>query len=133
MIEFYPVIRLVHIIAVITSGSFFTLRGGMALAGFNWPYHAACRWSSWVIDTVLLTAAAMLFSMLPAAMFANGWLSVKLVLVVVYIVLGILAMRRKFKLKTRAFFYLLALSVFATIFTIARAHQPYGWLLKYLA
>lgn len=133
MIEFYPVIRLIHITTVILSGSLFALRGGAALAGCRWPYHAASRWLSWVIDTTLLTAAAMLFSMLPGAMFANGWLTVKLVLVVMYIVLGILAMRRTAGIGTRAVFYMAALCVFATIITIARAHHPYGWLLKYLA
>ena len=133
MIGFYSVIRWVHIAAVILSGSLFMIRGGAALAGQHWPYHAASRWTSWVIDTTLLTAAAMLFSMLPGAMFANGWLTVKLVLVVVYIVLGTLAMRRTARTRTRALFYVAALCVFATIITIARAHHPYGWLLKYLA
>lgn len=133
MIEFYPVIRWVHIVAVILSGSVFALRGGAALGGQRWPYHAALRWTSWSIDTTLLTAAAMLYSMLPGAMFANGWLSVKLACVVIYIVLGILAMRRSFSVRKRAIFYVLALGVFATIITIARAHHPYGWLLKYVA
>lgn len=133
MIEFYPVIRSIHIWAVILSGSLFAIRGAAALFNQNWPYHTAMRWTSWVIDSTLLTAAAMLFSMLPGAMFANGWLTVKLILVVLYVILGVLAMRRKFSRPTRAVYYVLALCVFGTIVSIARAHHPYGWLLKYLA
>ena len=37
----------------------------------------------------------MLFSMLPGAMFANGWLSLKLVLLVAYVVLGRVVKRRR--------------------------------------
>ena len=54
--------------------------------------HAIVRYSSYTVDTVLLTAALMLVSMLPAAMFANHWLTVKLVLVVAYVGLGTLAL-----------------------------------------
>ena len=133
MIEFYPTIRSIHILAVMLSGSFFAVRGALALAGQSWPYHAASRWSSWIIDTVLLTAAAMLFSMLPGVVFANGWLTVKIVLVVIYILLGILAMRRTSRRSARTLCYVLALCVFGTVISIARAHHPYGWLLKYLA
>ena len=49
---------------------------------------------SYTIDTVLLTAALMLLTILPGAMFANGWLTTKLVLVVVYVVLGTFALKR---------------------------------------
>ena len=34
--------------------------------------------ASYTIDTVLLTAALMLLTILPGAMFANGWLTTKL-------------------------------------------------------
>src|SRR3546814_20278839 len=94
MIEFYPQIRHVHILTVVLSGSLFALRGLFALAGARWPHVAPVRYLSYTIDTTLLTAALMLVSILPGAMFANGWLAAKLVLVVVYVVLGVLAMQR---------------------------------------
>src|SRR3546814_10993841 len=94
MIEFYPQIRHVHILTVVLSGSLFALRGLFALAGARWPHVAPVRYLSYTIDTTLLTAALMLVSILPGAMFANGWLAAKLVLVVVYVVLGVLAMKR---------------------------------------
>jgi uncharacterized membrane protein SirB2 len=71
----------------------------------------------------------MLFSMLPGAMFANGWLTVKLCLVVAYIVLGILAMRPKRSRSQRIGLYFTALATFTFIYGIAHMHNPAGWLL----
>src|SRR3546814_14512290 len=88
MIEFYPHIRQIHILTVILSGGLFALRGVFALAGARWPHAAPVRYLSYTIDTTLLPAALMLVSILPGAMFANGWLAAKLVLVVVSVVLG---------------------------------------------
>ena len=55
---------------------------------------APLRYLSYSIDTVLLTAALMLLTILPGAMFANGWLATKLVLLVAYVVLGSFALKR---------------------------------------
>ena len=132
MIEFYPQIRSVHIWAITLSGCLFALRGLGMLAGARWPQAALLRYLSYTIDTVLLTAALMLVTILPAAVFANGWLTVKLVLVVVYVVLGVFALRRGRSRATRAGCYAGALLVFATIVGIARMHHPLGWLLPLL-
>src|SRR5688572_15079282 len=94
MIEYYAQIRTAHVLAVVLSGTLFAVRGIGVLAGAAWPMHATLRFSSYAIDTVLLTAALMLVAVLPTAMFANHWLTVKLALVVVYIVLGTFALRR---------------------------------------
>jgi uncharacterized membrane protein SirB2 len=133
MIEFYPQIRFVHILAISLSGSLFALRGLGILAGARWPQAFVVRYLSYTIDTVLLTAALMLVAILPAAMFANHWLTVKLVLVVVYVVLGVFALRRGRSRAIRATCYVAALLVFAAIVGIARMHHPLGWLLPWFA
>ena len=133
LMEFYPQVKAVHVHAVIASGALFAVRGGASLLGAGWPRHWLPRYASYTIDTVLLTAATMLFAMLPGAMFANGWLATKLVLLVVYIVLGALAMRPRFPRKRRALLYIAALAVFACMFGIARLHHPAGWLLPLMS
>ena len=90
--------------------------------------HAIVRYSSYAIDTILLTAALMLVAVLPAALFANHWLAVKLVLVVVYVVLGTFALRRARTEHGRRIAYVAALVLFALVVGIARHHSPYGWL-----
>jgi uncharacterized membrane protein SirB2 len=128
MIAYYLQIKWVHIAAVLLSGGLFALRGGAVLAGARWPMAAPLRFASYTIDTVLLTAALMLFTLLPGAMFANGWLLAKLGLLVVYVGLGSLALKRAPSPGGRTFAYLGALLVFTTMLGIARAHHPLGWL-----
>lgn len=133
MIEFYPQIRGLHILAVILSGSLFALRGLGVLAHARWPQAASVRYLSYSIDTVLLTAALMLLTILPGAMFANHWLTVKVLLLVVYVVLGVFALRRGRTPRMRAVFFFAALLVFATMIGIARTHHPLGWLMRWVA
>lgn len=133
MIELYPHIKLLHISLVLLSGALFALRGGAALFDARWPRHAVVRYSSYTVDTFLLTSAAMLATILPRGMFSNGWLAIKLVWVVVYIVLGVLAIRAGRDRKIRVLCYFAALLVFAGIIGIARLHHPWGWLAPYLA
>ena len=128
MMEFYPQIRAVHIAMVIASGLLFAIRGAGVLAGMRWPMRLPVKLLSYTIDTTLLTAALMLFTMLPKAMFGNGWLATKIVLLVVYIALGTMALKRARTRRMRGVFYVLALATFAFIVSIARAHHPLGFI-----
>ena len=128
MIEFYPQIKQFHIFIALLSGSLFAVRGAFALAGARWPRALPVKWLSYAIDTSLLTAAMMLLTILPWAMFANGWLITKVVLIVAYVVLGVLAMRPQRTRRARALYYAAALLAFAAIDGIARAHHPLAWL-----
>ncbi|MEN1940478.1 SirB2 family protein [Luteimonas sp. MJ174] len=132
MIEFYPQIKMVHVSTVIASGLLFALRGLLVQAGMQrWALAAPVRYTSYAIDTTLLTAALMLLTILPGAMFGNGWLAMKLVLLVVYVVLGVFALRRGRTPRARIASYLAALAVFGFIYSIARTHHPGGiaWML----
>ena len=128
MIELYPQIKHAHIGLAMASGALFALRGAGALANMRWPRWAAVRYASYTIDTALLAAALMLLAILPGGLYANGWLAVKLVLLVVYVVLGVFALRRARSRAGRAACYLAALATFAMIYGIARAHHPLGYL-----
>lgn len=127
MIEFYLPVKSVHIAAVLASGGLFALRGGLVLAGIRWAMSAPLRYLSYSIDTVLLTAALMLATMLPGAVFANGWLAVKLMLLVLYVALGSFALKRGRNRRTRALCYVAALTAYAFMYSVARTHQPLGW------
>ena len=128
MIEFYPQIKQFHIFIAMLSGTLFALRGAFVLAGARWPQALPVKWLSYTIDTCLLTAALMLLTILPWAMFANGWLLAKIALLFVYVVLGVLAMRPQRSRRERSLHYAAALLAFAAIYGIARAHHPMGWL-----
>jgi uncharacterized membrane protein SirB2 len=127
MIEFYPQIRHFHMFVALLSGTLFAVRGACVLGGARWPLAAPVRWFSHAVDTALLTAALMLLTILPRGVFANGWLVAKVSLVVVYVALGTLALRRARTRSARTIAYGAALVVFFAIYSIARAHSPLGF------
>jgi uncharacterized membrane protein SirB2 len=128
MIVFYLQIKAVHIAAVLASGGLFALRGAAVLAGQRWAMAAPLRYLSYSIDTVLLTAALMLLTALKLNPFAVPWLSVKLSLLLCYVVLGTLALKRARSPRGRALCYVAALGCFAFMYFVARAHHPLGIL-----
>ena len=71
MLEFYPVIRAVHIAAISLSGAWLIIRGLALLGGMRWPFAWPIRLLGWTIDGTVLTAATMLLTMLPVELFAN--------------------------------------------------------------
>ena len=134
MIEFYPQIKWVHVAMVMASGLLFALRGLLVQAGRpRLAMLAPVRYLSYAIDTTLLTAALMLLTVLPGALFANGWLAVKLVLLVAYMLLGSFALKRARTRRGRLACYVAALATFAFIYTVARAHHPAGVFWRLLA
>lgn len=129
MSEFYPAIKLIHVAAALASGTLFALRGAAVQAGGRWAMAAPLRFLSYTIDTVLLGAALLLVIILPAAVYANGWLAVKLVLLVAYIVAGSFALKRGRTPRTRRWCFAIAAGLFVGMLAIARTHSPLGpWL-----
>ena len=126
MIEFYPQIKQVHIAAVLASGGIFLLRGLLLQVGQQWAMAAPLRYFSYAIDTVLLTAAFMLLTILPSAVYANGWLGVKIGLLAIYIGLGTYALKRGRTPGSRRLFFVGALLVYGCMYAIARMHHPLG-------
>jgi uncharacterized membrane protein SirB2 len=127
MIEYYPQIKLVHVFAVLASGALFLLRGLAINLGGQWAMAAPLRYLSYTIDTVLLTAALMLATLLQQFPFVHGWLTVKVLLLVVYIALGTVALKRGRSPHARWTCWIAALVVYAFIISVARVHHPAGW------
>jgi len=133
MIEFYGEIRVAHVAAVIASGGLFLVRGLLVLAGRPaLALAAAPRYFSFAVDTTLLTAAMMLVAILPSAVFSNGWLAAKIVVLPVYVGLGWLALRAQ-KARLRNLALAGAVASYATMYAIARTHDPLGPVRAWLA
>jgi uncharacterized membrane protein SirB2 len=121
-------VRLLHILCVTASGSLFAVRGMLMLAGSNAAHHAALRYLSYAIDTTLLAAALVLMIVTRQYPFMQPWLTVKLLLVALYILLGVMALRAGRTRRTRAAAFVAALLVFLAVVGIARTHDPLGFL-----
>ena len=130
MIEYYPQIKWTHVTMVVSSGSLFFLRGLFMLVGSRSGMSAPVRYLSYGIDTLLLTTALMLAMRLRQYPFVDGWLSAKVLLLMVYIVLGSYALKRGKSLRARAIYLLAAVCVYGLIISVALTRHPLG-ILRY--
>lgn len=126
MEAFYAEIRQVHVATVLTSGALFLARGPAGMAGAGWANGAAVRLLHYTLDTVLLTAAFMLMPIVGQYPFADPWLTVKVTLLAVFVGLRVLAFRTAATRAARVWSWAAGLAVYAFIYTVARAHDPFG-------
>lgn len=126
LLAWYPQLRTLHIACVLLSGALFLARGTGVLSGAAWPMRRPVRLTSYAIDSLLLAAALALAAILPVSLFANGWLTAKIVLLLVYIALGTFALKRARTQRGRVLCFLGALAVYLFILSVARAHHPLG-------
>lgn len=130
LIDHYAALRHAHIGFVTLSGSYFALRAVAHLAGARWPLGRPARAASWIVDTGLLTAGALLWAALQINPLQQTWLGVKLALLVVYVGLGTMALRRARTPATRLGWTLAALGCFGFMVSVALAHDPLGVLAR---
>lgn len=123
----YPLLLKAHLSLVMTSVGLFAVRALAALQGRGWPLRQAWRRASEGVDTALLIAGAGLWWLLQLNPLHTPWLGLKLGLLVVYIGLGTLAMRRTASTPVRALCLLAALLCVAFMASIALARHPLGW------
>ena len=126
MEPFYLEIRAAHIGAVAASGILLFIRAvAFNVTGAKWAMSWPIRLLSYTIDTVLLTAAMMLTTVIRQYPFVDNWLTMKLLLLVVYIFLGYRSLRASTPAIRWASLVGAAL-VYAFIISIATAHNPLG-------
>jgi uncharacterized membrane protein SirB2 len=123
LIEFYAQIKAAHVALVAASGVLFACRGAAALARRPWPMRTPWRLASVVIDTLLLGAGVTLWALLSLQPLRDAWLGTKLALLLVYIALGTVALKRR-----RAWAYAAALACYLAMVSVALAHHPLGVL-----
>ena len=128
----YPFALYTHISLVIASVCLFAARGLGVLTGQDWPMRQVWRGLSVWIDTALLSAGGLLWFMLQFNPWHDHWLTTKLVLLVVYVVLGSLALKRGRSARMRTRCYGAAVLVYLAMIGIARAHHPLGWIHSWL-
>ncbi len=128
MESYYLELRTAHIAAVIASGSLFLVRAlALNLGRATWPLARPVRSLAYAIDTLLLAAAIALAAVIGQYPFLEGWLTAKVLLLVLYILLGYRALRGA-TLASRLTCLAGAAATYAAIVGVARAHHPLGFL-----
>jgi len=128
--DHYPQLLHLHVGCVILSGSLFSIRAVLRIANNPLANHRALRILSYLIDTTLLIAAILLTLILHQYPFVNSWLTAKVLLLVLYIAVGTVALKRARTAVGRALAMGVALAIFGYIIGVAVRHDPAGWLLS---
>ena len=118
----YLDIRHLHVACVALSGALFGARGVLRVADSPLANHRILRLISYVIDTTLLAAALLLTVIVHQYPFVNGWLTVKVLLLILYIFLGVIALKRARTALGRTLALLGAVGAFCAIVIVAITH-----------
>jgi len=122
----YALLKMVHVGSAVVSLGLFVVRGMWMMAS---PQLLDRRWVRivpHVIDTVLLASAIALAVMIGNYPGTHGWLTAKVLGLVVYIVLGSIALKRGRTRAVRVSAFFAALAVFGYIVTVAITKSPAG-------
>lgn len=119
----YLAIKHLHMTAVILSGLFFTVRGIWMLTDSGLLKRRWARVAPHVIDTILLASALILVFWSGQYPFAQGWLTAKVLALIAYIAVGMVALKYGRSKKIRATAFVIALLLFAYILKVAVTRQ----------
>ncbi|MES2951756.1 MAG: SirB2 family protein [Pseudomonadota bacterium] len=123
----YYSIKTLHQTAVALSLLGFLARGVAGLAGAAWVRGRAARSVPHVVDTVLLLSAITLAWQLGLNPLVTPWLLAKIIGLLVYIALGVVALRPSFPLRVRSLAWVLALTSFGYIASVAITKDAAGF------
>jgi uncharacterized membrane protein SirB2 len=123
----YPALLHLHRACVTASVLLFMTRGLGVAPLQTWPMQARWRALSVAIDVPLLATGVSLWTLLGYHPLQQPWLGTKLVLLLVYIVLGSFALKRGRTRAQRLVFFVAALAVVLSMAGIALARHPAGW------
>ena len=115
----YLFIKTVHISCAIITFLGFSLRGYWMLVASKHLQHKLVRILPHLVDTLLLLSAIALVVMSRQYPFSVDWVTMKVVLLIVYIVLGTFALKRGKTRRLQALCFSLALLTIAAIFSVA--------------
>lgn len=122
----YLTVKHLHILFAGLTITLFVLRGGFTVVAARPLIPRIWKVLPHIVDTVLLALGVWLAFMLRLNPFHVAWLGVKLLCVIAYIVLGVLAFRIKRPYWLRLALFVAAIAMFAFVVSIAVLHDPRG-------
>jgi uncharacterized membrane protein SirB2 len=122
----YAILKAVHVASAALSIAGFAARGVLMLRDSLWLESKFARIVPHAVDTVLLGSAIALAWMSGQYPFAQDWLTAKGLALIVYIVLGSIALRRGRSKAVRAVAFALALGVVLYLLSVAITRNARG-------
>jgi uncharacterized membrane protein SirB2 len=124
----YASLKIIHVSAAILTISGFCLRGLWMMSGSPNLERRIVRIAPHIIDTIFLLSGVALIVTLSLPVLSQPWLLMKFAALVVYILLGMVALRRGRTKPVRVTAFLLALATFAYIAGVAMSKSLSSWL-----
>lgn len=124
----YPAIKAVHVASVALSGTLLAVRGAWRLVRPDARFAQSMRILPPVIDTVLLLSALALLAVWMERGAPLDWVVAKVLALVVYIGLGIVALRPGLRRRPRLVALGAAAAAFGYIVAVALTKSPAGAL-----
>ena len=128
----YSFLLTTHAACALLTISGFILRGYWMLQGSPLLRHTVTRVAPHVVDALFLASGIALIVEIRLAVLQNGWLLAKFAGLLLYIALGMIALRFGRSRETRMTAFIAAIAVFAYIVGAALSKSPASWL-AYLA
>lgn len=122
----YFTVKLIHQSAVALSLTGFFVRGAASLSGATWVQSRMAKTLPHIIDTVLLLSALTLAWMLSLTPANAPWLMAKVMGLVAYVALGVIAMRPTRSKRVRVAAWLAAMATAAWIVSVAITKSAWG-------
>jgi uncharacterized membrane protein SirB2 len=128
LMTIFNVLKTLHIATVSLSLSFFLIRG---LWMVRQSPHLQMKWvriAPHIVDTLLLGSALGLSYLTHQYPFVQSWLTMKFLLLIAYILLGTIALKRGKTRKIKVICLILAILCASFIVAIALTKSPLGFL-----
>lgn len=125
----YLAVKHLHITTVYITITLFVLRSAWMMFRPELLQKRWVRIVPHINDTVLLVSAIVLTVLIRQYPFVNGWLTAKVLGLVAYIGLGLVALRLGRSKGVRIAASIAALITIGYVYAVARAHHPMPWTL----
>ena len=123
--SFYVPLKHTHLLLVSISILYFTIRAISKLLKKQWQDKLGVRISAYTIDSFLLITGVLLMFATSQYPIAQSWLTIKLIILVGYILFGIKAMKSNTQV-IQSGYIAAAIACVLLMVTIARTHHPLG-------
>lgn len=120
----YAVLKMIHITSIIVSYLFFFLRGVWLIQDSQNLRQHWVKILPHVVDTILLTSAIALAIIIQQNPLSDSWLTAKVIGLLLYIGLGMIAMRFGKTRRIKIIAWIAAQCVFAYIVLVALTKNP---------
>ena len=123
----YSIVKIIHLTSIVLSFSGFFIRGLWMLQGSAKLQQRWVKTAPHIIDTVLLASAIFLAVQMRISPLEHAWLMAKIIGLLVYIGVGMVALRFGRNRNERLLAWLLGLLTFSYIVSVALSKSVMGW------